>query len=417
MKIKRLCAANIREAMRKVRDELGPNAVILSNQRVDAGVEIVAAVDYDEKLLHKMQGDSEPAEGAVKEPPARAAEAAPAIAYASGSRQDVESHNAAASVKPRIVWSQDPMLVNMQDELRAVRHLLEQQMSGLAWSKTVRRQPRRADLLRRLMDFGLPTDMCIRLADQVADEAEPERAWNRAMEVLAQGIAHADDEILTHGGIVALVGPTGVGKTTTAAKLAARFTLRHGPKRVALITTDGYRIGAFDQLRTFGMILDIPVRLAGNHDELRAAVADFSDRPLILIDTAGMSQRDLRLSQQLALFDGEPKVQRYLVLAANAQSAALEEAAGAFSKAPLAGCILTKLDEATRLGGALSVIHDLGLPLAYLGNGQRVPEDLQAVQDGAVAKLSLQFAPSVAADVPQEMLALTFGRKMANAFV
>ncbi len=476
MKIKRLCAPNIREAMRQVRDELGAEAVILSNRRVASGVEIVAAVDYDEHLVDEEE-PSTPEKAAVAtaavatvavattagKAAGKAAMGKPAVATAEApmppglarayaapeaeprgfaeavrgiaehrAQQAPSRRPAEASAqtnhpksppaarptdtgKPKVVWSQDPMLVEMQSQIRAMYGLLTQQVSGLAWGELGRRQPQRADLLQRLLEYGLPSELCLRLADAVMEEQDLETAWNKSLTLLAQGLSNTGDDILTHGGVVALVGPTGVGKTTTVAKLAARYALRHGPRRVALITTDSYRIGAFDQLRTFGMILDMPVRLAGNAEELAAALEDFADRELVLIDTAGMSQRDLRLTQQFALLDKAPGLKSYLVLTANAQTSALEEAVAAFAQTELSGCILTKLDETSRLGGALAVVHDRGLPLAYVGNGQRVPEDLQEARAEALVQLGAELVEGRTEAPVDETLAVIFGGRVANA--
>lgn len=398
MKIIRICAANIREAMRRVRDELGPDAVILSNRRVDRGVEIIASTDYDEALLQQIPPtDSDP------------------IAEPSAAPQQPTAQSAAGPGKLQVVWSQDPLLLEMQNEIKVLRNLLEQQVSGPAWGEQGRRQPYRIDLLSQLTDLGLKQDLCLRLAEGVADEPDLKRARELALTSLANGIATSHDDILTQGGLVALVGPTGVGKTTTVAKLAARYTLRHGPGQVALITTDSYRIGGFEQLHTFGVIMDMPVRLADNHQELQEALAEFSDKSLILIDTAGMSQRDLRLSRQFAVLGGVPQIKNYLVLAANAQADVLEEVVSAFGRVPLAGCILTKLDETSQLGGALAVIYERELPLAYVTDGQRVPEDLQAAQMETLVRFASDLAELRSdSSGEDEMLALTFGRRVAN---
>lgn len=435
MKIKRLNAANIREAMRKIREELGPDAVILSNQRSEAGFEIIAAIDYDEKLLAGMQlpgsGESEsraPAEAATPaepkralNPPASAAPPAPkpaakAAATAIPTLQPAPEAAAPAISprpdKPRVVWSQDPLLVEMRHELQAMHTLLEQQLSGLAWGELGRQQPHRADLLSQLLDFGCHPSLCVRLADAAAVERDPALAWRLALETLGRGLSVTQDDILSKGGIAALIGPTGVGKTTTIAKLAARYNLRHGPHQVALITTDSYRIGAYEQLCTFGMILDAPVRLVRTAQELQDSLKAFADKSLILIDTAGMSQRDLRLSQQFALLDDPSRIRNYLVLAANAQHAVLQETMAAFARVPLSGAILTKVDETTRLGAVLSAAHEQALPLAYICNGQRVPEDLQAAQVDALIRLAEEFASLYGSAPVNDALALTFGKRL-----
>lgn len=443
MKIKRLCAANIREAMRKVREELGPDAVILSNERTSAGFEIVAAIEYDEKLLQGAQqattetaaqrrnGAHEALAGDSAKPAATDAETQATNLLETAALSPMPAVSTPAKAAPtaaaertvpvqldksRVVWSQDPLLVEMRNEIRVMHNLLEQQLSGLAWGELARCQPHRAELLSQLMDFGCGPSLCLQLADAVAHEASPERAWRAALEALGRSLTVTQDDILTQGGVVALIGPTGVGKTTTVAKLAARYNLRHGPHRVALITTDSYRIGAFEQLCTFGMIMDTPVRLVSTAQELQDAITAFADKALVLIDTAGMSQRDLRLTQQFALLNGAPRIRSYLVLAANAQYSVLQETVAAFARVPLSGAILTKVDETTRLGVALSVAHEKGLPLAYISNGQRVPEDLQVARIDALIRMSEEFAGLYSGVAESDALALTFGRSLvANA--
>ena len=445
MKIKRLCAANIRDAMRQIRDELGPDAVILSNQRTSAGFEIVAAVDYDEKLLQHMPqsaltetagvsrrvpGEPDgPVPGEIPahresartaEPPASAL--TPLASKPSAVPRTASSAERATTPaeKARVVWSQDPLLVEMRHEIRVMHSLLEQQLSGLAWGDLARQQPHRADLLSQLMDFGFSPDLCLRLADAAASETNPDQAWRLALETLGRGLTATQDDILNQGGIVALIGPTGVGKTTTVAKLAARYNLRHGPRHVALITTDSYRIGAYEQLCTFGMIMDTPVKLVRTPQELQDAITAFADKSLILIDTAGMSQRDLCLSQQFALLNGgAPRIRSYLVMAANTQYSVLRETAAAFANAkkPLSGAILTKVDETTRMGAVLSVVHEKELPLAYISNGQRVPEDLQVARIDDLIRMGEEFAGLYGETAENDALALTFGRRLvANAF-
>jgi flagellar biosynthesis protein FlhF len=432
MKIKRLCAANIREAMRKIREELGPEAVILSNQRTAAGFEIVAAIDYDEQTLQSMrQATAEP----VGRAPSRDVEArtdaelpsdglaeqpvVPAVQTAVMPSTDrpaapAERVTPARLDKSRVVWAQDPLLVEMRKEIQVMHNLLENQLASLAWGELASRQPHRADLLSQLLDFGFSPDLCLRLAEAAAGESDPDRAWRLALETLGHNLSVTEDDILTHGGIVALIGPTGVGKTTTIAKLAARYNMRHGPRRVALITTDSYRIGAFEQLSTFGVIMDAPVRLVSTAQELRDAITGFSDKSLILVDTAGMSQRDLRLSQQFALLKDASHIRNYLVLAANALHSVLRETATAFGRVPLSGAIITKVDETTRLGAALSAVQEKGLPLAYISNGQRVPEDLQPARINTLIRMGEEFAGLYGEpDEPRDALALTFGKRLA----
>ncbi len=394
MKIKRYFASELRQAIRQVREEQGPEAVILSNRRVPGGVEIIAAVDYDETLLDQAVAVA-PAESrreSSREP--QTAEEA-GVAGSSGPAASSPAGRGAN------IWSQEPTLVEMQRELRFLRDLLEDQLSSLAWGEMARRQPLRARLLKRLGDLGLDPELAQDLAGKIGPDEDFPRVWRSALERLCQRVPVADDDILTQGGVVALVGPTGVGKTTMVAKLAARFVLRHGRRHVALVTTDSYRIGAQEQLHAYGRILGAPVYAAGDENELRAVLHELQDRRLVLVDTAGMSQRDLRLSEQFTtLHGGGPRIQTYLVLSATTQRAVLDEVAQAFRGVALAGGILTKLDETASLGGALSVAVRRHLPLAYIGDGQRVPEDIQparaAVLVARAAKLLEAAAPRIA---------------------
>lgn len=439
MKIKRFFAEDIRQAIRLVRDELGADAVILSNRSVQGGIEIVAAIDYDEALLSEMAAAPVAASGQATSVPSAARSAVTDHTAGNESRNKTKLGVNSAGVdtrtrehpesspqqdtppatKPSIVWTQEPALVEMRSELKSLRGLLEEQLSGLAWGDMARRNPRRAKVLRRLMELGLSASLCQRIADGVSEEADFERAFRHALAMLAHELPVTDDDILTHGGVVALVGPTGVGKTTTIAKLAARFALRHGPNRVAFITTDNYRIGAHEQLRIYGRILGIPVRIATDKEELANTLQGLRDKQLILIDTAGMSQRDLRLSEQFALLNdgmaGDIPLKTYLVLSATSPVSGLKEIVNAFQRVTITGCILTKLDEATSLGGALSVAIEERLPVAYVSNGQRVPEDMLPARAHSLVIRSVSVMQHTGEMIEEESLELAFGGLVVNA--
>lgn len=403
MKIKRYFAPDMRQAIRKVREAQGPDAVILSNRKVKGGVEIIAAIDYDPDNL-----PGEAAEAPRSEAPAAADRpvAEPAPEPAPGPRRKA----------PEVVWDEDPALVAMRSEIRELRGLLENQLAHLAWREFSREHPAQAGLLRRLTELGLPRDLCERLIEAVGEQPDAEQAWRRALALLAQSLPVTDDDILDKGGIVALIGSTGVGKTTTVAKLAARFALRHGPRSVALISTDSYRIGAHEQLFTYGRILGVPVQVAGDARELANALKSLPDKRLILIDTAGMSQRDLRLSSQFETLRaaGLP-IRSYLVLPASTQTAVLEEAVRAFGEIELAGCILTKVDESASLGGALSVVARHRLPLAYVGDGQRVPEDLHPARAHNLVNRAATLMQQAGQTTDDDTLAERFGGLAAHA--
>ena len=416
MKIKRYFAPDLRQAIRQVREEQGPDAVILSNRRVEDGVELVAAVDYDESLIAgAWQGGTASSARAHDTP--HSDEPDVETAHPRGHAAPDETPSVRPAADPRDASRvREPALAEMQQEIKELRGLLENQLSHLTWGDLARTQPLRAALLRRLTQLGLAPELSRELADELNEPRDQEHAWRQALGVLAHRLPVTDDDILTHGGVVALVGPTGVGKTTTVAKLAARFALRYGQRHVALVTTDGFRIGAQEQLLTFGRILGVPVQVATERAELQATLASLHDKKLVLIDTAGMSQRDLRLSEQFATLNvGATLVKSYLVLSANTQMTGLDEAVRAFQRISLDGCILTKLDECVSLGGALSVIVRHRLPIAYVSDGQRVPEDMHPARAHSLVSRAVARAQFNGQAPEEEDMALAFGAVATHA--
>ncbi len=461
MKLKRYFAKEMRQAIRMVRDELGPDAVILSSQRKDEGVEIVAAIDFEQSLEQLTAGqpvtvvDSSP----VLEQPE------PNLTYtpngkinvdpsAQGERRDEFEHvlnsagkkieqlsepeqysekrvikNVVAGIEmgsdstPEIAettvtepLSDDPVFDEMRSEMRYLRGILEDQLSGLAWGEMGRGCPQRVDLLRRLMALGLSAEHCQSVANQISDYTDTDQAWRQALALITTELQVTDDDIVSQGGVIALVGPTGVGKTTTVAKLAARFVLRHGYQEVALITTDSYRIAAYEQLRTYGRILGVPVRVVKNSDELSAALEMFQHKRLVLIDTAGMGQRDVRLTGQFkTILAGAPQIKNYILLAANVQGSGLNEVVNTFKHLKPDGCILTKLDECVSLGGVLSVVVKQQLPVAYLSDGQRVPEDIQPARAERLVERGAELLQESDESIDDNTMVLTMGGMSANA--
>ncbi|MCF6234863.1 MAG: flagellar biosynthesis protein FlhF [Gammaproteobacteria bacterium] len=395
MKIKRYFASNVRKAITLVRDDLGEDAIILSNKNVQGGVEIMAAVDYDESVLGETIPES------VKKPTPKksvvevekkeftsAIYERPQIQKKNFEHKKIEEKLVSTIKEPpinpeinepqksQVIWTQDPAFLEMREELKSLRGLVENQLSGFAWGDMIQRYPERVKLLQQLTKLGLSTSICQRLLNEVPEIEDFEKLWLAALSKLSSWLPLNDDAIISGGGVVAMVGPTGVGKTTTIAKLAARYALRYGARHVGLVSMDHYRIGAHEQLRSYSRILDMPVRFPKSHNELCEALEEFSDKSLVLIDTAGMSQRDLRLNQQFSLLKSKVSITTYLVLSTTTRLSCLNETMSAFRSANLDGCILTKLDEATSLGAALSEAIMHKLPIAYISDGQRVPEDL-----------------------------------------
>ncbi len=272
-----------------------------------------------------------------------------------------------------------PMSYDLVHELRLLRSLVEGQLAAFAWSDLKRRDAARSEALRRLLGAGFSGPLSRALVDELPEGLDAAHAIRLLKTRLQQRvrIAPAGAGLVDAGGILALVGPTGVGKTTTVAKLAAECTLKHGPAKLALVTTDTYRIGAVDQLRIYGKILGVAVYAIRNEGDLRSTLEDLRNRHLVLIDTVGMSQRDRRLADQVALLSGATRrVQRVLLVSAVSHLNVIEDVVRAYRGPDLAGCILTKIDEALNLGTALDALIRHDLPLHYVTNGQRVPEDL-----------------------------------------
>jgi flagellar biosynthesis protein FlhF len=234
-------------------------------------------------------------------------------------------------------------------------------------------------VLREMLAAGFSASLARYLIDKLPANKDAAEAMRWIKTVLARNLTTMADEdaLLDKGGVFALVGPTGVGKTTTTAKLAARCVMRHGPEKLALITTDAYRIGGHEQLRIYGKILGVMVHSVKDEADLRIALKELKNKHTVLIDTIGMSQRDQMVTEQVAMLQGAgADVKRLLCLNATSTNETLNEVVRAYQGSGLAGCIMTKLDEAASIGNVLDVVIRQKLNLHYISNGQRVPEDL-----------------------------------------
>lgn len=266
----------------------------------------------------------------------------------------------------------------MRREMHDIRSLIEQQLAGFAWGELSRTSPARAQLMTELLEMGFSGVLARRMTQDLEPGAGLDEARKHASAVLDRRLRLFDEnsDLVHRGGVYALVGPTGVGKTTTTAKLAARCVVRYGADRVALLTTDGYRIGAHEQLRIYGRILGVPVHAVNDAEELRQTLAALRDKHMVLIDTAGMSQRDRMVIEQTSMLSSSTAVKRLLLLNATSRGETLDEVIRAYGGEDIAACIFSKIDETTTLAPAVDAVARHGMPVAYLANGQRVPEDL-----------------------------------------
>ncbi len=484
MKIKRFVAADMRSAFALVKEEHGPDAVILSNRMTDEGVEIVAASNYDETLVqqtlramrpaaassdaplagdagdHRSEPEPEPethaaqvrarqedagtvrpptpaeaaaayfqrkaeaARPATTPPPCRNADAAASTTVVAQAPADARNAPAVADIPDTtglaegfaarladylpvapaaaapiaaapvvVVAGQDPdgdaQILRMRAELAAMRHMIEREMTRLT-DERLRGSPVRAQAMELMEDYGFDAGLTRDIVLQIPADTELHRGRGLMLGMLAQRLPIAPADPLEEGGVIALVGPTGAGKTTTIAKLAAAYAARHGAREVALITTDTQRIGGREQLHGYGRQLGIAVHEADSDTALAEVLDRVDDYRLVLIDTAGLGQRDRNLAGQLNWLRGAGRVRVLLVLPANAHFSDLDETVRRFGGARPQGVVLTKLDETGRLGSPLSVVVDHGLPLVWVTDGQEVPRDLHRAN---AANLVLRLDP------------------------
>lgn len=391
MNIRKFYADTARDALRLVREEIGPDAVILSNQKVDGKIEIMAAPAAEVAAIASANSAAPRRAAAVAPaaPPVQVAPSAPqAQPYYFPGQKPAAQQSKPGGIKFEVEDDLGELgepaqgednLRDLEQEIKFLRGMLEGQLASFAWGEMGRRQPTRLELMRRLLAAGFSPQLSRQLLEKMPSGFDSGKGlpWLKSALVNNLRVVSKGHDIVDAGGVYALVGPTGVGKTTTVAKLAARCTLKFGAGQVALITTDSFRIGAHEQLSIYGKILGIPVYKVKEEGELQFTLADLRSRHLVLIDTVGMSQSDQRVAEQVAFLCGNSReVKRLLLLSGNAQGGTLDDVVQAWRGAGLDGCILTKIDEGANIGTALDVIIRHRLLLHYVTNGQRVPEDL-----------------------------------------
>ena len=396
MQVKRFFAADMRQAMKLVRDELGADAAIIGNRRIAGGVELTAALDYTPQALAprvpNMELEDELRKTASRIVSAQAELSMRGDSDATTNRQLFAGLPLTASeplVEPTFVEPPRPaapapaaavdqrVFDSMRFELNGLRELLEVQLGSLAWTQLQGSKPQQANLWRRLQRIGLSGPLSRDLLALTAEVEEPRQAWRMLLAHLARMIATPEIEPLEEGGVIAMVGPAGMGKTTTLAKLAARYVLKYGAQNIALVSMDSYRIGAQEQLKTLGRILNVTVTHVDPGQSLANALDPLLRKRVVLIDTAGLQASDPALRMQLESLAGRGiKSKNYLVLATTSQKQVLTAAYHSYKRCGLAGCILTKLDETASLGEVLSLAISHELPVAYLTDGPRIPDDL-----------------------------------------
>ncbi len=347
--------------------------------------------------------------------------AVPTVAEGAGdinTARDARKGAAAADMTPKqaaalteSIKSRIEQMVNetVMSELTSMRGMMEEQFAGLLWADRQRRSPVHATLTKHLFAAGFSAQLVKMVVDNLpaVDNMDEGMEWVRTVLESNVPVMENEDALMDRGGVFALMGPTGVGKTTTTAKLAARCVMRFGASKVALLTTDSYRIGGHEQLRIFGKILGVSVHAVKDGADLTLALSELRNKHIVLIDTIGMSQRDRLLSDQIAMLcrAGQP-VQRLLLLNATSHGDTLNEVVQAYQNAPdqqpLAGCILTKLDEATNLGCVIDTVIRYKLPVHYVSTGQKVPENLYVATKKFLIKSAFCIPRDHSPFVPQD---------------
>lgn len=393
MRVKRFFAPDLRQARRSVREELGDDVFILSSEETADGAEIICALDYDpnadpkdlaeavkeakrgdalhqelnaarQRILSGVVFDSSTSETAFKNP----------NSWHSGEEQAPPK----IEEPPEVKETQDynaKVIQAMESEIQSLRNLLQNQMS----KQESYAHPVEALMRNRLKLAGFSKNYINYLLDLTSLDVDtsPTTAWQKLLQVIENQILIHDGELIEKGGVIAVFGPTGVGKTTTLSKLAARYVLKYGADGLALVTTDCYRIAAYEQLRTVGRILGVTVRVVDENNSLEMTLRSLKRKNLILIDTAGLNVKDPNLKTQINLLaSSNVKIKRFLVMPATSQAKVLLANYEAYKNLGLNGCILTKVDEAANIGEALGVVVEKRLPLTYFTNGQKIPDDV-----------------------------------------
>lgn len=426
MNIKRFFAKNSREALVLVRRELGENAVILSNRAVNGGNEILA---FREEEIDSLIHDDEPAETTASLSPsylealeredsfvsfiksnrnimASVSEPAPAVTAPPVQIappvttppvvEAVEEKPLPSAVKtePSISELNEKQMASMMSEIRTMRNAIESQLTEMSWNNIQKSDPVKSEMLGILLTAGFSPALSRQLAEAMPANLSQKEAMNWMQAIIDRNLNTMPDEseLLDQGGIFSLVGPTGVGKTTTTAKLAARFVMKHGANKLGLITTDAYRIGGHEQLRIYGKILGVMVHAVKDEADLKIALEELKGKHTILIDTVGVSQRDKMVSEQIAMLsNADVRIKKLLCLNATNTSETLTDVINAYRGKGLDGCIMTKLDEAAIIGNILDVAIREHLKVYYVANGQRVPEDLHLANKKVLVHRALKL--------------------------
>jgi flagellar biosynthesis protein FlhF len=415
MKMKRYVAADMRSALRAIREEQGPDAVILSSRPISGGVEVCAAVDIElavgqgalaetaalkqleRATMHELEREATHAAAAALRP------APSTSALAQTSRYAPDNVSSSVAVNPSV-----------GEELRSLRGLLEQQLAALAWNDFTRREPLKARALTDLANLGLDRSLALQIVDEMPANVSAEQSQRMPYALLARRLQVCASPV-ERSGALALIGPPGSGKTTTLSKLAAGYVLEHDAANLVLIGADDERLGAHEQLRSLGRLLGARVETISSPDELCARIAALPGR-MIMIDTPGIARNDTGAAASYRRWREQcAALKIMLVLPASAQGGVVEEVVENFGATVSNCCVITRVDEAVSLGGVLSSLARSQLPIAYCCEGNRIPEDIRPARAHQLVARAMDLARQAQTCADDDLLARRYGRNVNAA--
>jgi flagellar biosynthesis protein FlhF len=441
MKIKKYVSTDMRSALRAVREEQGPDAVILSTRAGAQGVEVCAAVDLElaaapgtlaeTAALKQLERETiaQLARAAIEQGgPSQARGTATAAAPGTLAAQPLDEQLAPAHASQG-EWSLDAAAAldaalgapgaagpgtSVGEELRSLRSLLEQELAALSWNEFTRREPLKARVLTDLARLGLDRTLAVKLIEELPAGLSAEQTQRMPYALLARRLVTCASPT-ERSGAIALIGPPGSGKTTTLAKLATRYVLEQDAANLLIISTDDERLGSHEQLACLGRLLGVRVETVVGTESLARRIASLPNR-CILIDTPGVTARDGAATQRYReLREQCGSLTQMLVLPASAQGGVIEDAVAHFGP-PLADCcVLTRIDEAVSLGGVLSALAMSRLPVAFASEGPRIPEDLRPARAHQLVARAVELSRAAQGSVDDDLLARRYGRSVHAA--
>ena len=372
MKMQKYTAPDMRTALRKVRTEHGPDALILWTRRTAGVVELTVATDPEAVANAEILTQAKRAAGADTV----------AIPVRSVSRP--------VAVPPAIIPPAVAGSAAIDSELKSLRHLLETQLAALAWNDLTRRAPVKASLMREFASLGLDRELGAELLESVTSDDELDRARQQTLAAFGDRVMTIDDRWTTQGGVLSLVGSPGSGKSSAMAGIAARWVLRNGPNGAVLVSAGDPRFGAFEQLARLGRLLGIPTYQVEDIEALPALLARLGEQRVVLVDTGAIGSRSDDLGAEERNFAALRSIGSIAaVLPATLQATAARQIALRYARSGVTACIATRLDEAASLGGLLSAVICAGLPLAYVTAGTRLPDDLRPARSEELVALAV----------------------------